>query len=66
MREEVAKRATIRDDTSSTPSITVLAAENLEGQVIGYLCDQVTLLDSLSIFFFEVGIQMANKVYLEL
>ncbi|GJM85089.1 hypothetical protein PR202_ga01510 [Eleusine coracana subsp. coracana] len=42
MREEIAKRATIRDDTSCTPSITVMAAENLEGQVIGYLCDQIS------------------------
>ncbi|XP_062219147.1 DNA polymerase epsilon catalytic subunit A-like [Phragmites australis] len=42
MKEEVARTATIRDDTSCTPSITVMAAENLEGQVIGYLCDKIS------------------------
>lgn len=42
MKEQVALRATIRDDTSCTPSITIMAAENLEGQVIGYLRDQIS------------------------
>lgn len=41
MKEQVATQATIRDDTSCTPSITVMAAENLEGQVIGHLRDKV-------------------------
>jgi hypothetical protein len=64
IREEVAKRATVRDDTSCTPSITVMAAENLEGQVIGYLCDQVILFILLSkLCSFEVDIEIANKVY---
>jgi hypothetical protein len=43
MKEQVATQATIRDDTSCTPSITVMAAENLEGQVIEHLRDKVIL-----------------------
>ncbi|KAL5211891.1 hypothetical protein ABZP36_022738 [Zizania latifolia] len=42
MKEQVALRSTIRDDTSCTPSITIMAAENLEVQVIGYLRDQIS------------------------
>jgi len=41
MKEQVACRATIRDDTSCTPSITIMAAENLEGQVADYLRAQI-------------------------
>uniref|UniRef100_A0ACD5XVC0 Uncharacterized protein n=1 Tax=Avena sativa TaxID=4498 RepID=A0ACD5XVC0_AVESA len=41
MKEQVACRATIRDDTSCTPSITIMAAENLEGQVVDYLRAQI-------------------------
>jgi len=41
MKEQVATQATIRDDTLCTPSITVMAAENLEGQVIEHLRDKV-------------------------
>jgi hypothetical protein len=41
MKEQVATQATIRDDTSCTPSVTVMAAENLEGQVIEHLRDKV-------------------------
>jgi len=41
MKEQVATQATIRDDTLCTPSITVVAAENLEGQVIEHLRDKV-------------------------
>jgi DNA polymerase epsilon subunit 1 len=43
MKEQVALRSTTRDETSCTPSITIMAAENLEVQVIGYLRDQVIL-----------------------
>jgi hypothetical protein len=42
MKEQVAAQATIRDDTSCTPSVTIMAAENLEGQVIEHLRDKVT------------------------
>ncbi|OEL31457.1 DNA polymerase epsilon catalytic subunit A, partial [Dichanthelium oligosanthes] len=42
MKEQVATQATIRDDTSCTPSITVMAAENLEGQVIEHLRDKIS------------------------
>uniref|UniRef100_J3LD65 DNA polymerase epsilon catalytic subunit n=1 Tax=Oryza brachyantha TaxID=4533 RepID=J3LD65_ORYBR len=42
MKEQVALRSTTRDDTSCTPSITILAAENLEVQVIGYLRNQIS------------------------
>ncbi|KAF0934637.1 hypothetical protein E2562_026131 [Oryza meyeriana var. granulata] len=42
MKEQVALRSTTRDDTSCTPSITIMAAENLELQVIGYLRDQIS------------------------
>ncbi|KAJ1279266.1 hypothetical protein BS78_04G142600 [Paspalum vaginatum] len=42
MKEQVAIQATIRDDTSCTPSITVMAAENLEGQVIEHLRDKIS------------------------
>lgn len=41
MKEQVATQATIRDDISCTPSITVMAAENLERQAIEHLCDKV-------------------------
>jgi DNA polymerase epsilon subunit 1 len=41
MNEQVACRAATRDDTSCTPSITIMAAENLEGQVVDYLRAQV-------------------------
>lgn len=43
MKEQVALRSTTRDETSCTPSITIMAAENLEVQVIGYIRDQVIL-----------------------
>uniref|UniRef100_A0A0E0NFE0 DNA polymerase epsilon catalytic subunit n=1 Tax=Oryza rufipogon TaxID=4529 RepID=A0A0E0NFE0_ORYRU len=42
MKEQVALRSTTRDETSCTPSITIMAAENLEVQVIGYLRDQIS------------------------
>ncbi|CAD6250912.1 unnamed protein product [Miscanthus lutarioriparius] len=42
MKEQVATQATIRDDTSCTPSVTVMAAENLEGQVIEHLRDKIS------------------------
>ena len=42
MKEQVVCRAAIRDDTSCTPSITIMAAENLEGQVVDYLRAQVS------------------------
>lgn len=45
MKEQVATQATVSDDTSCTPSVTVMAAENLEGQVIEHLRDKV-------VFFF--------------
>ncbi|VAH03415.1 unnamed protein product [Triticum turgidum subsp. durum] len=41
MKEQVACRAAMRDDTSCTPSITIMAAENLEGQVVDYLRGQI-------------------------
>ncbi|AQK71203.1 DNA polymerase epsilon catalytic subunit A [Zea mays] len=42
MKEQVAAQATIRDDTSCTPSVTIMAAENLEGQVIEHLRDKIS------------------------
>lgn len=42
MKEQVALRSTTRDETSCTPSITIMAAENLEVQVIGYIRDQIS------------------------
>jgi len=42
MKEQIATQAIIRDDTSCTPSITVMAAENLEGQVIEHLRDKIS------------------------
>uniref|UniRef100_A0A0D9YSR4 DNA polymerase epsilon catalytic subunit n=1 Tax=Oryza glumipatula TaxID=40148 RepID=A0A0D9YSR4_9ORYZ len=42
MKEQVVLRSTTRDETSCTPSITIMAAENLEVQVIGYLRDQIS------------------------
>jgi DNA polymerase epsilon subunit 1 len=48
MNEQVSCRAALMDDTSCTPSITIMAAENLEGQVVDYLRAQVAPISTLS------------------
>ncbi|KAL6634447.1 hypothetical protein ACP70R_027118 [Stipagrostis hirtigluma subsp. patula] len=56
MKEQVTARATIRDDTSCTPSITVMAAENLEGEVTEYLRNQI------SIYFADKLLKIVSEI----
>lgn len=62
MKEQVACRAAMRDDTSCTPSITIMAAENLEGQVVDYLRGQVIPVSSAHILYVTLDFDIVYSV----
>lgn len=62
LETQIAKRTNTLDQTSSTPSITIIAAENIETSVVDFLRNKVALLIFIISFLYALAKQEITSI----